>query len=214
MFSNWLLKSYVYCYSLCEENQQRLTDDKRRGDSAICCSLTVYTCQSFIRVTAPPSVWKGQFWKAPHFLNGMSEAHRSPSRIQCPEAVSDLWWVSEMCWLKAQNVAVKRVWWEEKGLERETPKEVGGHYRVPGMGQGLRQKNWSKRTDLRNSTERKQTWGDMRFREWRSKTANACQWITCCATRLILIKLQFDHSLTLACFGFILRPHTRRSVIR
>lgn len=108
----------------------------------------------------------------------------------------------------------KRVWGEEKGLERETAKEVGGHYRVPGMGQGLRQENGGKRTYLKNSTERKQTWGDLRSREWRGMTANACQWITRCATRLILIKFQVDHSLTLACFGFILRPHTRQSVYR
>lgn len=46
-------------------------------------------------------------------------------------------------------------------MEREIPNKVGGYYRAPGMGQGLRQENGDKRIDLRNSTERKQTEGYM-----------------------------------------------------
>ena len=67
--------------------------------------------------------------------------------------------------------------------------------------------------DLRNSANKKRTWIDTEFREWRYGTINACQWLVLCVTKLIFIKLQFGHSLTLAYFGF----HTEasmKSVIR
>lgn len=116
-----LLRSYVHCYSSCgKEHQQLMGDDKRRGDAALCCLLTVYTCQSFLRVQAPPSVWKGQIWKAwlwaPHFMDEVLDTWKSFIPIprshlaSCwvePTSKSVLWWASEMCWHKAQNVSGK-----------------------------------------------------------------------------------------------------------
>lgn len=120
-----------------------------------------------------------------------------------------------MCWHRPNMWLGKGVGRGEQIGARDT-KWSWGLLQSPRNGARPKARKWrfkKKRVVLKNR-KKEQTWGDMGSREWRGGTAHPCPWVTLCATRLILIKLQFDHSLTPACFGFILRPDTKPSVPR